>query len=63
MCVTYAKVMLGMSDESRIKQIGNLQQKIFKPEMLSKLTKAVPEVSMYGQYGASTKVLQSLYKN
>lgn len=63
MCVTYAKLMLKLSDESRIKQIGSFQQKIFKPEMVTKLTNAVPEVSMYGKYGDSTKVLQTLYKN
>jgi hypothetical protein len=31
--------------------------------MLSKLTKAVPEVSMYGEYGSSTKELAKLYEN
>lgn len=37
-CVSYAKVMLGVTDDARLSQISQQNQRVFRPDMIVKLT-------------------------
>ena len=52
MCETYAKVLTMINDDSRIQQIQQQSSKIFTEDMTRLLSQAVPEVKIYGRYGA-----------
>jgi hypothetical protein len=42
MCITYAKVMIRVKDDSMIVNIGEKSKEVFKEDMVRKLTVAVP---------------------
>jgi len=52
MCEIYAKVLTMINDDSRIQQIQQQSSKIFTEDMTRLLSQAVPEVKIYGRYGA-----------
>ena len=45
--------MKGIVDDTRIQQISKNNNEIFKPKMIIKMSKAIPEVEMYGGYKIS----------
>ena len=62
MCVTHARIMIGISDDSHIGQISQHVRNTFTEPMVCQLTRAIPEVELYGAYGRSTEVLKRLYE-
>jgi|LakMenE01Jun11ns_1017448.scaffolds.fasta_scaffold6829496_2 hypothetical protein len=42
MCITYAKVMIRVKDDSMIANIGENSKEVFTQDMIRKLTVAVP---------------------